>query len=80
MIHTVIDIDNIQLFAKGLDLLGDLSVSARDFKNALHYYNKMVFKCQTILIEIISRIYEQSRFKNKSIASDVRSVQIIEEI
>jgi len=47
--HAVIDIGSIQLFAKGLDLLGDLSVSSRDFKNALHYYNKMVIKAQSLI-------------------------------
>lgn len=47
-IHTIIEIDNLPLFAKGLDLLGDLSASARDFKNALHYYNKMVLNLRNI--------------------------------
>jgi hypothetical protein len=39
--HTIVELNNIQLFAKNLEVLGDLSISNSDFRNAIHCYNKM---------------------------------------
>jgi hypothetical protein len=41
-INLIIELDNISLFAQGLDILADMSFQAGDINNAFHAYHKMV--------------------------------------
>ena len=41
LMFSIVEINDIEFFWRNLEILGDLSVSNTDFKNALYCYNKM---------------------------------------
>lgn len=41
IVNTIIETNDIDLLAESFDLIADIAITARDFKNALNAYNKI---------------------------------------
>ena len=39
--HTVVEVNDMRLFWRSLEIMGDLSAQSSDFRNAVNAYNKM---------------------------------------
>jgi Tetratricopeptide repeat len=42
----VVDLNDIDLFHRNLELLGDLSICNADYRGAIHYYNKLRYMAE----------------------------------